>query len=207
MKKIWGLGVILIWVYYVLMENSEEILDKSDQELVALTLENQSYFLHLVSRYKLKLFAYVRRISNFDSEEAEDVLQDVFLKVYMNLHGYDPDLKFSSWVYRIAHNQVISEFRKRSSRPQSFGVDLSDDRVLKIASEINIEAGVDKELLREKLKKLIAKLGEKSRDILILKFFEEKDYKEISDILKIPMGTVASRMSKAKQELREVFVE
>lgn len=189
------------------MENIEEFADKSDQELAALTLENQSFFIHLVSRYKLKLFAYVRRISNFDADEAEDVLQDVFLKVYMNLNDYDPDLKFSSWIYRITHNQVISEFRKRSARPQTFGVDLSDDRVLKIASDLDIEAGVDRNLLAEKLRKVIGGLGIKSRDILILKFFEEKDYKEISDILKIPMGTVASRISKAKKELREAFVE
>jgi RNA polymerase sigma-70 factor, ECF subfamily len=184
---------------------SEEIINKSDNELVELTLRREDYFLHIMKRYKTKLSSYIRRISNVDEEETEDILQEIFIKVYMNLNDFNSDLKFSSWIYRIAHNQVISHYRKKQARPQSSDVDLYDDRVIGIADNLDIEKEMDKEILKKKIFDSLEKLDIKYKDILVLKFLEEKDYKEISDILKIPMGTVASRANKAKSELKKII--
>lgn len=177
--------------------------EKTDTEIVELVLENQGYFLHIVKRYKTKLFSYVRRISNASSEDAEDILQNIFIKVYQNLNDFDRDLKFSSWIYRIAHNTVIDNFRKTKARPQTSELDMSDDRIKALAHEFDIEKEIDRKKINEILKKSLNRLSEKSREVLVLKFLEEKDYKEISDIIKVPMGTVASRINKAKSELKK----
>ena len=91
--------------------------DKTDEELVKLALQKQEHFVYLINRYQHKLLRYIKRISNFSVEETEDILQEVFIKVYRNLEGFDQSLKFSSWIYRIAHNQTISHFRKSRAGP------------------------------------------------------------------------------------------
>jgi len=179
--------------------------EKSDEELAFLSIEDQSGFLHIMNRYQTKLLYYIRRISGVSIEEAEDVLQDVFIKVYRNLNDFDHDLKFSSWVYRIAHNQVISDYRKKQARPQSAGIDLSDLSLLNLASGLDIKKDIDNQLLREAINQILDIMPVKYREVLILKFFEEKDYAEISDILKKPMGTVASLLNRAKQKFREEY--
>ena len=178
---------------------------KSDEELVALTLVNQDYFLYIINRYKDKLFRYIRRITNIDADEAEDVLQDVFIKAYLNLNDFDQDLKFSSWIYRIAHNQVITQYRKTKARPQGHKVDLTNEEVKNLISDLNPTRDIDIKLLKGNIHKVLDKLEEKYREILILKFIEEKSYQEISDIIERPIGTVASLLNKAKQEFRKEF--
>lgn len=175
----------------------------SDAELVKLTLENQANFLYLVDRYKGKLLNYIRRLTNVNAEDAEDILQDVFIKVYLNLNDFNEDLKFSSWIYRITHNQVISNFRKLKARPEGYAVDIDDQAAKNLAADIDIAAGVDWRILQQNIFKILNKLEEKYRRILILKFLEEKNYQEISDIIKKPPGTVASTINKAKQKFRE----
>jgi RNA polymerase sigma-70 factor, ECF subfamily len=184
---------------------AEDILNKSDNELVELTLQKEDYFLHIMKRYKTKLSAYIRRISNVDEEETEDILQEIFIKVYLNLNDFNQDLKFSSWIYRITHNQVISHHRKKQARPLASDIDLYDDRVIGIADSLDVEKEMDRKILRSKISESLEKMDIKYKEILVLKFLEEKDYKEISDILKIPMGTVASRANKAKSELKKII--
>ena len=176
---------------------------QTDEELVKLSLENQANFLYLINRYKDKLTFYIRRISNVDAEETQDILQEVFMKAYLNLNDFDKDLKFSSWIYRIAHNQVISNHRKIKARPQSAGIDLSDDRVKSIAGEADLVGEVDQEFIKKNINRALNKIDHKYKEVLVLKYLEEKDYKEIADIIKKPMGTVASRMNKAKGELKK----
>lgn len=181
--------------------------EKSDEELVSLTIKDQAVFLHIMNRYQAKLLYYIKRISGLSDEEAEDVLQDVFIKVYQNLNDFDADLKFSSWIYRITHNQVISNFRKIQARPQSAGIDMGDDSLMGLAADMDIPGNIDNQLLRENINQVLNNLEYKYKEVLVLKFFEEKDYKEISDILKKPMGTVASLMNRAKQKFREELGE
>ncbi|MCK5415802.1 sigma-70 family RNA polymerase sigma factor [Candidatus Parcubacteria bacterium] len=185
------------------MLSIEDLNKKTDNEIVELVLENSGYFLHIVERYKFKLFVYIRRISNMSAEDAEDILQDVFIKVYQNLNDFDNDLKFSSWIYRITHNTVIDNFRKLKARPQIFDLDMDDDRIKVLANEFDIEKEIDEKQFKEVLNKVLSKLDVKFKEVIILKFLEEKDYKEISDIIKIPQGTVASRISKAKKLLKK----
>lgn len=181
--------------------------EKSDNELVALALNNQDYFLYIINRHKNKLLKYIMRITNIDPEEAEDILQEVFIKVYLNLNDFDQDLKFSSWIYRITHNQVISHHRKIKIRPQGYKVNLTDNEVKNLTSDFNQAKDYDIKITKEVIIKVLAGLEKKYREILVLKFIEEKSYQEISDIIERPMGTVASQISKAKQEFQKEFTK
>ncbi|MDD2806966.1 MAG: sigma-70 family RNA polymerase sigma factor [Patescibacteria group bacterium] len=177
--------------------------EKSDNELVALTLQNQDHFLHLMRRYERRLLSYIMRISGLSFDEAQDVLQDVFIKAYQNLNSFNQELKFSSWIYRIAHNQTISQFRKNKARPQSIGLEVNDQVLNNLSDGFDVNIHVDRHFLKAHVSDVLASLDEKYREILVLRFFEEKDYKEISDILKKPMGTVAALLNRAKTKFRQ----
>jgi len=187
------------------MMDTQNCSEKTDEELVGLILEEEEYLICLIQRYEEKLLRYIIRISGLNRHEAEDVLQEVFIKVYRNLNDFDKDLKFSSWIYRITHNQVISNYRKIKSRPESIALDIDSDILENLASELNTEREVDKKLLQEKIKLVLKKLDIKYKEILILKFFEGKSYREISDILKKSMGTVATLINRAKNQFREEY--
>lgn len=175
----------------------------SDEELVRRTLSDRDQFLYLVERYKGRLLSYIRRLTSANQEDAEDILQEVFIKAYRNLNGFKPDLKFSSWIYRITHNQVISRHRKLKARPEGYLTTLEDGAVQILAAETDIISELDIQMTREKIASALAQLPEKYREIIILRFFEERDYQEISDIIKKPLGTVASMLSKAKLALKK----
>jgi RNA polymerase sigma-70 factor (ECF subfamily) len=189
------------------MEKPVNVDNKTDEELVELTLADQEYFLYITKRYKDKLYRYILRLTNIDPEEGEDILQDVFLKVYLNLNDFDTSLKFSSWIYRITHNQVISHHRKTKARPQGNSATIDDDEVKNIMADLDIEKEVDIGLLRENIDKVLLRLDDKYRNVLVLKYLEEKNYQEISDIIKRPMGTVATYLNKAKQEFKKELIK
>ena len=184
-------------------QNIEEDSSQSDNELVSRALENQVFFGILMKRYSEKLARYVRRISNFDEEEIEDVLQDVFIKVYKNLNDFDQNLKFSSWIYRITHNQTISHHRAKNARPQT--VEIDDILANRLRAEIDLAQEVENNELKQKISELLVTLKPIHREVLVLRFFEEKSYEEISDILKKPSGSVATLIFSAKKELKEKY--
>lgn len=185
------------------MLNAEEIESLSDEEMVVLALKDQDNFVIVINRYKNKLFNYIRRITSIRDEDAEDLLQDIFLKVYLNLNDFDPDLKFSSWIYAIARNQVISNHRRLSVRAEGHSTTLEDESARKLASNINIEKELDSQYLKDNVARVLYSLNKKYREVLVLKFLEEKNYQEISDIIKKPVGTVGSLMNKAKSEFKK----
>jgi RNA polymerase sigma-70 factor (ECF subfamily) len=147
------------------------------------------------------MLQYVRRLGARRLEDAEDIVQDIFLKVYLNLNDFNLDLQFSSWLYRIAHNQTISQFRKNQVRPELYSSPLDEHGFEALSSDLSLEKELDLKLLQEHLKEALLSLNAQQREIIILKFFEERSYQEISDILKKPTGSVASLLNRAKKAL------
>lgn len=176
-----------------------------DAELVRLSLSNPNNFSYIIARYQDKLGRYVRRLGAANSEDAEDILQDLFLKVYLNLNDFNSDLKFSSWIYRIAHNEVISHFRKRQARPEAHSLPIDTVGLHLLANDLALDSLMNEVLRNNAITEAINRLDPKYREIIILKFFEEKNYNEISDILKKPLGTVASLLNRAKKALKEAL--
>lgn len=189
------------------MLDKDNCAEKTDEELVALTIENQDFFSCLVDRYSDKLTRYIMRISSSTREDAEDLLQEIFVKAYRYLNDFDQSLKFSSWVYRIAHNQVISQWRKTKSRPQVIKFEADEDFLKFIAADEDLALDTERKFEGEEVRGLVDSLDEKYREVLVLKFIEGKDYKEISDILQKPLGTVATLINRAKKQLKKIIKE
>lgn len=175
---------------------------KSDEELVELTLADQGWYLCLMKRYEDKLTRFIRRISGVNDQDLEDILQDVFIKAYRNLNNFDLDLKFSSWIYRICRNHVISHYRKIQSRPQAIGGDDGEMILNLIQDENDPHEVVDETLSNEKIQAVLARMDKKYQEVIVLKYLEDKDYQEISDILKKPVGTVGTLLSRAKKQFK-----
>ena len=186
------------------MKRKELYLEKTDEELVTLTLQNNKYYLYLMERYEKKLLRYVMRISSLRKEDAEDVLQETFIKTYKNIDDFDVSLKFSSWIYRIAHNETINFLRKNRVLKNAINNAFNEGEVEELISEINQEEEFESKILKDRVQDVLNKMNEKYKMVLVLKFIEEKDYKEISDILQKPMGTVATLINRAKKQFREL---
>ena len=184
------------------MITGSECVNKTDEQIVVLTLKNQDYYLCLMKRYEAKLLNYILKISNINREDAEDILQEVFIKAYQNLNDFDLNFKFSNWIYSIAHNATISAFRRKKVRPQTVSWEDKDLNNI-LESTLDVENTKLQKLTYKQILKIINRLPLKYKDVLILKFMEGKDYREISDILHKPMGTIATLINRAKKSLKQ----
>lgn len=153
----------------------------------------------IVSRYEAKLSRYVKKFI-YDNTEANDMLQDIFVKAFKNLNSFDNSYKFNSWIYRIAHNECINYLKKNKKEgisfidfdlilPTLFAKEEADDKSKFLENKSNIE-------------KVLKDLDIKYREIIVLNFFEDLSYEEISDILKIPKSTVGVRIKRAKEKIK-----
>lgn len=177
----------------------------TDEELVRLSLTDTRYFAVLIDRYEQPLRRYISRLGQLTREDIEDVLQDIFLKVYKNLNACDVSLKFSSWIYRIAHNEVVSFFRHKTVAAHGHTMDIPEEVFHNLMTDTSIVEEIDVRDVHLLLRRALGMLPYMYREILILKYFEYKSYNEISDILRIPLGTIAVRISRAKQKLAHVM--
>jgi len=175
---------------------------KTDIELVGMSLEDSNHFLCLSKRYEDKLLRYIIRISKFSREDAEDVLQEVFIKTYFNLNGFDKELQFSSWIYRIAHNETVSAIRKKVVRPS---ISLEVEDLVKFGDSFDMTKEMDNNFDRKMIDEALSKLDEKYREVLVLRFLDEKDYVEIADILKKPVSTVGNLILRGKKLFKEEY--
>lgn len=183
---------------------NSDINHKTDEELVVLCLENSDYYKYIIERYEQKLSNYIRRKASVSKQDIEDILQDVFIKIYLNLRAFDTSLKFSSWAYRICHNEVITSYRKKSIRPQINFEDYEEENLINIFKEdTDIEAEYHRSEVRKHIKDSIDVLSEKYKDVIMLRYLEEKEYEEISDILQIPIGTVSTLIHRGKKEMQK----
>ena len=177
-----------------------EIKKISDEEL-AHKVQNgdKESFNLLVSRYSEKIFRYAKRFL-YNLQDAEDATQDVFFKTYQNIQSFNTKKRFSPWIYRVAHNTFINIIRKNKREKIQF-IDL--DTVLPhFVSHNTLEKEISDKFDLKSLETDIKKLSANYREIIILFFFEEKNYTEISDILNIPTSTVGVRLKRAKEQLK-----
>lgn len=160
----------------------------------------------LIDRYEPKLRRYITRLGVRNADEQDDVLQDIFIKAYRKLYTFDTDLSFSSWIYRIAHNEAVSWFRKRNVRPEGHMITDSDDVLVLVRSDdASPEVSFDQSLNAAEVQRALAALPEKYRIALMLRYFEHKEYDEISDILQIPVGSVGTLIHRGKKQLHSLI--
>ena len=183
----------------------QDIKDKTDNELVILVRENPEALSYIIDRYKTKLERYIGRRTNINNHDREDILQEIFIKIYRNINDYDNSLIFSSWIYRITHNYII-DWHRKNKKHISISLDDEESKLIHIledeGSKIDSQVLVDQENI-ELIKNEIKKLPEDYQEILMLKFFEDKSYDEISDILKISTSSVGVKINRAKKLLKQ----
>lgn len=183
----------------------QDIQSKTDNELVILVRKDPEALSYIMDRYKPKLEKYIDRRTNVNPHDREDILQDVFIKVYRNINDYDQSLIFSSWIYRITHNYIIDWHRKNKKH---ISISLDDDESKLVYILEDEDSKIDSQKLAEQesleiLKRQIQKLPLDYQEIIILKFFEDKSYEEISDILKISTSSVGVKINRAKKLLKQ----
>lgn len=177
------------------------LLAKADEELAQLVQgKNEAAFGVLMSRYQPKLMRYGRRFIA-DAAPIDDVVQDVFIKAYQNIQSFDASRPFSPWIYRIAHNEFANALRSRSRLP-FIAVDL-DLFSSHAAYEIDPAGDEERETLRTSVDQGLEKVAPAYREVLILYYLEDLSYQEISDVLRIPIGTVGIRLRRARESLKK----
>lgn len=156
----------------------------------------------LVERYEQKLLRYARRFL-FDRHDAEDMVQEVFLKAYTNIQSFDATRRFSPWIYRIAHNAFLNTIKKRQHEPIPF---FDPDTLLPHpVSPQRTDDELTVRELREMLETSLGQLPPKYREPLVLFYFQDLSYQEIADVMEIPTSTVGVRINRGKAMLRAIL--
>lgn len=181
-----------------------ESTEKTD-EVIAREVQNGNgdAFGVLVLRYQPKLARYARKFL-FRDDDIADLVQDTFIKAYTNIRSFDADRRFSPWIYRVAHNIFVNA--GRDSKRDRANFSLFDVDVL-FAHPIAREKADDRAKHEEMKKMLDTSLGTieaKYREPLVLYYFEDMDYKTISEVLRVPMSTVATRIKRGKALLEKI---
>jgi RNA polymerase sigma-70 factor (ECF subfamily) len=167
-------------------------------------------FQELVQRYQTRLLNFVFRTIG-DRERAEDLVQEVFIRVYRHLHRFDQSKKFSTWIYTIASNLAKNELRNRSRNPLVLFQAIrrpwqEDDRPLQFEdSTARPDDLYRKRHLRELVESSVAQLPEHHRQVFVLRELEGKSYEEIAEITGCNLGTVKSRLNRARNSFAAII--
>jgi RNA polymerase sigma-70 factor (ECF subfamily) len=167
----------------------------------------------LVERYEPRIQGFLRKRLN-DEERVEDLTQDTFLRIHRARDSYDPNRKFSTWIHTIANNLLKNEFRNRSRRRETVFSELRPDNAGSGAPARPVEfesAGADPEQetyrseLREAIDTAIGKMDEHHRLPFVMREVEDLSYEEIAEVIGIPVGTVKSRLNRARNSFRSLL--
>jgi RNA polymerase sigma-70 factor (ECF subfamily) len=185
------------------------IAESDDATLIAAVLAgSEAAFATLVVRYQDRVFRLLSRYCR-DAIECEDIAQEVFLKVYRKLHTFQQDSAFFTWLYRIAVNTATDHLSRHSRRrlhlvEDEAVLDLGKKRNGDDAADPTVQPALDAELAQV-TRQILAKLPEKYRTILILREYEDLSYTDMAEVLDTNLGTIESRLFRARQRFKEAL--
>jgi len=179
--------------------------EQKDEKIALLVQSGQSEFFGiLVKRYEEKMRRYAQRFFS-DNEDRKDIVQDIFIKAYINIKSFDAERKFSSWLYRIAHNELVNNLKKKNNIFLSlFDFDL-DTFFPQSSSEDDPNEKIDKKNMSKLISECLDELPDKYKEPITLYYLEELSYKEIADVMSIPTSTVGIRIQRAKKLMKTIF--
>lgn len=185
----------------------------SDHDVVARAQKgSEAAYRELLGRYQRPVFSLIYRMVR-DREQAEDLAQETFVRVFNHIDRYDPKFKFSSWIFKIATNLTIDAMRKKE--PVTVSIDgsryaESSDEIE--ATTITVESGDEnpEELLEakelgEEIEQAIGRLRPEYRTAILLRHVEGREYQEIADIMALPLGTVKTYIHRGRNELKNAL--
>jgi RNA polymerase sigma-70 factor, ECF subfamily len=185
----------------------------TDQELVLRAQAgSEAAYRELLGRYQRPVFSLIYRMVR-DREQAEDLAQETFVKVFNNIGRYDPRYKFSSWIFKIASNQTIDFLRKKEpatvsldgSRHAETPEQVEATRITAESRDATPEEFVEAKELGAEIERAIGELRPDYRTAILLRHVEGRAYEEIAEIMEIPLGTVKTYIHRARSELRETL--
>ncbi len=181
----------------------------TDRDLVASAVVGaEGSFEELVRRYQRPISAYVyRMVGNYES--ALDLTQEIFIKVYSSLDRYRSEFKFSTWIYKIAHNAAVDHLRRASTREQSLVLGTEGDQFdLPVEStRLSPEQESEQRERRVEIETVVRALPSNYRELIILRHSQDLSYEEIVEVTGLPLGTVKNRLFRAREMMRQQFVE
>ena len=188
---------------------TRDLTSVADRDLVATAVRGgEGSFEELVRRYQRPISAYVyRMVGNYES--ALDLTQEIFIKVYSSLDRYRPEFKFSTWIYKIAHNAAVDHLRRSATREQSLVVGTEGDQFdLPIeSSRLSPEQESEQRERRGEIETVVRALPGNYRELIILRHSQDLSYEEIVEVTGLPLGTVKNRLFRAREMMRQQFVE
>jgi RNA polymerase sigma-70 factor (ECF subfamily) len=193
----------------LLPSNWQDNVKAADSLLIRQCLQGSTAaFGELVRRYQDRLFNTVYRLLDH-AEDAQDVVQEAFLNAYQNLGSFKGDSQFFTWLYRIAMNTAISLKRKQRAtvslsgeRDGDLGLEPAD-----ASEDVQPEITLRRRERARKLQDALNRLSPDHRAVLVLKEIEGEKYEVIAEILEVPVGTIRSRLHRARAELRDLLGE
>ena len=189
--------------------NLENLRAFTDGELIEKSIVGrEDSFEELVRRYQRPITNYVfRMLGNYDA--ALDVTQEVFIKVYNSMARYSAEYKFSTWLYKIAHNASIDYLRRNHNNVQSLEAE-SEDGTYQVQYEskhLSPEQERERSEWREEIATVVKRLPSGYRELILLRHTQDLSYDEIAEVTNLPLGTVKNRLFRAREMMREIFVE
>jgi RNA polymerase sigma-70 factor (ECF subfamily) len=177
----------------------------SDEALVERVQSGESdAFGVLIERYEEKLLRYGRKFLA-NQEDIRDLVQDAFIRTYQSIQNFDISLRFSPWIYRIAHNVFVNRLKQQKRSPLLY-IDF-DLFISHPVYEDPTEREREQEEIRVMIDQFLEKLSPKYREVLVLHYLEDMAYKDIADVLSVPLGTVGVRLKRAKEALKELYIQ
>lgn len=186
-----------------------EFSSASDRDLVATAATGlEGSFEELVRRYQRPISAYVYRMVG-DYEAALDLTQEIFIKVYGSLARYRSEFKFSTWIYKIAHNSAVDHLRRNSGRERSLINRIEGDQYdLPLeSSSLSPEQESERKERRLEIECIVRSLPTTYRELIVLRHSQDLTYEEIVEVTGLPLGTVKNRLFRAREMMRSQFVE
>ncbi len=192
-------------VFYTMqLDNSQNRFFYSDEQLMSLFQGgDENAYIELVNRYKDKLINFIFNYLG-DLESSEDVVQETMIKLYQKKHYYKEIAKFSTWLYTIAKNLANTELRKRKQRKTTLLSQFSkDDKTYELPSN-DPEPGqeIQTDIVNKIIRDAVEQLSEKFKLVIVLRDIQGLSYDDISEIINVPIGTVKSRINRARLQLQ-----
>ena len=189
------------------------LIQATDHDLIALAASgSEKAYRELLDRYQRPVFSLIYRMVR-DREQAEDLAQETFVKVFNHIDSFNPKYKFSSWIFKIASNLTIDALRKKDlntvsldgSRHASTPDEIDATRITVESRDENPEEFLEAKELGQEIEGAIGKLRPEYRTAILLRHVEGRPYEEIAEIMGIPLGTVKTYIHRARGELKETL--
>ncbi len=181
----------------------------ADVELVQTAVAGrEASFEELVRRYQRPIAAYVYRMVG-DYDAALDLTQEVFIKVYNSLSRYRAEFKFSTWIYKIAHNAAIDHLRRHAVREQAITTSVDGERreVVIESRRLTPEQESERKERRSEIESVVQLLPASYRELIVLRHSHDLSYDEMAEVTGLPLGTVKNRLFRAREAMRDLLVQ